>query len=112
MVIWLRKMIRRITVDLDTLDESELSHALKVLEKNGFIEKIQFEISPSGKGWHIVAWHKKGVTKEKLLTLRAAAGDDATRIKLDAIAGRQINVLFDWKQKKIIRSLSDQLILK
>jgi len=96
-------MIRRITIDLDTLDESELSHALKVIEENGFTEKLQFEISPTGKGWHIIAWHSgNGVDKPKLLDIREKAGDDEARIKLDAIAGRQVNVLFDSKRQRMI----------
>ena len=93
---------RRITVDLDILDESELASSLRVLKKYGFNREITIEISPSGKGFHIIAWNNKGVPFDKLLKIREEAGDDPTRIKFDSMPGREINVLFHKKIKRII----------
>jgi len=93
---------RRITVDLDVLDESELANSLKVLKKYGFNKEITIKISPSGKGFHIIAWNNKGVPFDKLLKIREEAGDDPIRIKFDSMPGREINVLFHKKIKRII----------
>lgn len=93
---------RRITVDIDILDEYEVANALKVLKENGFNKKITVKLSPSGKGYHIIAWSDKGVPLRELLKIREEAGDDPARIWFDSMACREINVLFDNKNYRII----------
>lgn len=91
------------SIDLDWLDESELSLSLKLLEKNGFDQNVWFDLSPGGKGYHIQTWckPKDGLTFRQLLCLRRICHDDFYRVKLDAMGERQIGVLFDWKEKTI-----------
>lgn len=91
------------SIDLDWLDESELSESLKTLEKNGFDQNIWFDVSPGGRGYHIQANCKPeyGLTIKQLLQLRKNALDDITRIKLDAMGERQIGCLFDFKEKTV-----------
>jgi len=100
---------RRITCDLDTLDEAEVAYILRIFAEYGFRDKVSVSLSPSGKGYHIIAWNKKGVSKRKLLKIRKIAGDDETRIKLDSMAKRQINVLFDSKKKRMVNNMNDIL---
>lgn len=100
---WFRKF-RRITIDIDILDEYEVANALKILDKYGFNKNINVKLSPSGKGYHIVAWSDKGVPLRKLLKIRKKAGDDPARIWFDSLPGREINVLFD--RPKIRRVIS------
>ena len=101
--------IRRITCDLDRLDESMLSHTLKVFEKYGFDKDIEIEVSSGGKGFHVIAWSDKGVSLKKLLKIREMANDDGARIKLDSITGREINVLFTGKKVSVFNNLSEAL---
>jgi len=95
-------MYRRITVDIDILDEYEVANALKVLKENGFDKKITLRLSPSGKGYHIIAWSDKGVPLRELLKIREQAGDDPARIWFDSMTHREINVLFDNKRYRFI----------
>ena len=91
--------ITRITCDLDTKDQKMLEHCLKVFKKHGFTENIEIKPSPGGKGYHIIAWSKKGVTLPKLIEIRKNAGDDQIRCNLDLKANRMIQVLFTNKKK-------------
>jgi hypothetical protein len=76
---------------------------INVFKKYGFTEDISFNVSCTGKGYHIIGWHNgKGVSKRKLLKIRYMAGDDTARIWLDSKAHRQINVLFTHKKKNVI----------
>jgi len=93
------KYIRRITVDLDTREIKPLLRCLRVLRHHGFVKELTVHNSPSGKGFHVSAWAKKGVPLNKLLKIRRKAGDDAIRIMLDSKANRMINVLFTNKTK-------------
>lgn len=101
--------IKRITCDIDRLDETLLAHAIKVFEKYGFNENIEIRISSGGKGFHVIAWNKNGVNLKKLLKIREEAGDDTARIKLDGITGREINVLFTAKKIRKITN-SDEIL--
>ncbi|MDD3492290.1 MAG: hypothetical protein PHU95_02315 [Candidatus Thermoplasmatota archaeon] len=95
------RRIGRVTCDIDSLDEGALAHAIAVVRQHGFIRDIVFNISSSGNGFHLVAWHRgRGVFKRRLLKIREEAGDDPVRIRLDGLGHRQINVLFTRKVKK------------
>jgi len=93
-----------VSIDLDYLDESELSRTLKLLEKNKFDKNVWFDVSPGMKGYHLTAWcnPEDGLTLKQLFCLRRICFDDSARIFLDAMGERQVGVLFDFK-KKIVR---------
>lgn len=109
----MKKYITRITLDIDPplkkllpkriavfFSKRKWKRAIKVLDKHNFNNMVS-TMSPSGKGFHLTAWHPIGFTKEKLLKIRREAGDDPFRIWLDSRTGRQINVLFQKKEKRI-----------
>lgn len=101
-----KEKIERITIDLDTLEQDKLQHCLETLEDNGFTEDTNITISPSGRGYHIIAWHNNGgVPFKKLLEIRRIAGDDKIRVDLDAIGDRAIQVLFTYKMKKVNKKM-------
>lgn len=91
-----------ITVDLDWLDESELSHSLKLMEKFEFDEDIKVEVSPGGNGFHLTGYSKVGMTKKQVLCLRQMCNDHWRRVYLDSLPGRMTDVLFDRKETEII----------
>jgi hypothetical protein len=95
----LRNKIKRITIDLDTLEFTALSHCILTLFNYSFNKELTIKKSPSKRGYHVVAWSEKGVTLDQLLKIRREAGDDIIRCSLDSRSGRQINVLFDYKRK-------------
>jgi len=93
------KKISRCTLDIDNRKTSSLVRAIRVLRYYGF-DTFEIKPSPSGKGFHVVAFHKgKGYYKNKLIKVRLSAGDDEIRCHLDRMANRQINVLFTNKKK-------------
>jgi len=96
-------LIRRITVDLDTRDENSLKKCLDVLKKYGFTKDLEVRTSPSGNGYHIIAWSDKGYTLEELLKIRKEAGDDDCRVFIDGLGNRLIQVLFTRKNKRTVR---------
>lgn len=106
---WFRRY-RRITVDIDILDEYEIATALKILYKYGFNKNVEVKLSPSGKGYHIIAWRDKGISLKKLLKIRSEAGDDPARIWFDSLAGREINVLFDIPKRQ--REITFEQLMK
>lgn len=91
---------KQITIDMDTRELNILLKCLKTLKRYGFTEDLYIGLSPSGKGYHIISWHKTGVSKEKMMKIRKKAGDDKIRIMLDNRTGRQSDVLFSRKIKK------------
>jgi len=90
------KLIRRITLDIDSKNPLYRLWAMLILRLFNFRD-FELKRSPSGKGYHLVAWHPIGFRLERLLKIRRLAGDDEMRIKLDSMAERQIQVLFDTK---------------
>jgi len=96
-----KKLITRITCDLDTKSIDDLIRCLKVFRRYGFTKDLTVKPSATNKGFHIISWHKdKGFTLEKLLKIRKKAGDDHIRIMLDSKSNRVINVLFTSKTKQ------------
>ena len=100
-----RKLITRVTCDLDTQQIDDLIRCLKTFKKYHFSKDLQVNTSPSGRGFHVISWSDKGVTLEKLLKIRHKAGDDRTRISLDSWGSgqRMINVLFTGKKKRKLK---------
>ena len=100
-----RKLITRITCDLDTQQIGDLIRCLKTFKKYRFSKDLQINSSPSGRGFHVISWSDKGVTLEKLLKIRKKAKDDLTRISLDSWGSgqRMINVLFTGKKKRKLK---------
>lgn len=94
--------IKRITCDIDSKDIQKVIKCLKVFKKYGFNKNITVKPSPSGKGYHVVAWSNKGETLDKLIKIRMKAGDDHIRCTLDAIGDRAIQVLFTHKEKRML----------
>lgn len=95
----------RITVDID--DGNNVMDSLKKIKKLKLqTEKIIIEQSPSKKGWHITIWLAGGgLYLYEVLFLRRLLGDDVWRTFLDTLPGRQINVLFDKKEKVVSNKL-------
>jgi len=98
------RSIRRITIDLDTRDIDAIINCLQTLKKYGFTKNLEIKLSPSGKGYHIIAWTAKGVSLEKLVKIRREAGDDPIRCDLDLMGDRAIQVLFTNKVKRILKN--------
>jgi len=98
----MEEKIKMITIDLDWLDESELSHSLKLIEKFEFDKDMFFNVSPGGNGFHITGYSDIGMTKRQVLCLRQMCGDDWRRVKLDSLPGRQTDVLFSRKEIEIM----------
>lgn len=105
-------MINRITVDLDTRNIKDLVRCLKTLKKYHFDKELTVKLSPSGHGFHVIAWSDKGVPLQKLLKIRRKAGDDSIRIMLDAKSNRMINVLFTSKKKNKTNLVLDGIPLE
>lgn len=101
MVLSGSQKIKRITIDLDTVEYYVLSHCMVTLFNHGFDTEITIRKSPSKQGYHVIAWSQTGATKEELIRIRREAGDDEIRCELDGRSGRQIQVLFDFKRKLI-----------
>ena len=99
------KKITRITCDLDTREIKPLIRCLKVFNRYGFNRDLTVEISPSKRGYHVIAWSKQGVTLDKLIKIRRKAGDDKTRCDLDTWGSgqRMINVLFTSKKRNKLK---------
>lgn len=106
------KVINRITVDLDTRGIKPLIRCLKVLKHYSFVKELTVKVSPSGHGFHVIAWADNGVTLKKLLKIRKKAGDDNIRIMLDAKSNRMINVLFTSKKKQKTNLVLDGIPLE
>lgn len=90
-----------ISIDLDSIDETELAIALEKLRRAGFTKDLRYGPS-SNKGCHITARCdlKDGLTTKEWLKLREECADDYLRLKYDRIAcklGKQCSVLFDSK---------------
>lgn len=93
--------IQRICIDLDNRDISGLIKCLKILKKHDFTRDLEIKPSNSKTGYHVIAWHTgDGVTKEKLMRIREKAGCDPIQIMLDSRSNRQIQVMFDYKEKR------------
>jgi len=96
--------IKRVTIDLDKGITLGIRRrwAMFILKAYGF-KSIEEKRSPSGKGIHIIGWHDVGYPLKKLLFIRKLAMDDKIRIYLDGMSNRMINVLFDYKNKEVIK---------
>lgn len=102
---------RRITIDIDRKKgetkkdlEAKKTKVLKLLATyphgNPFDKNVEVRISPSGKGYHVIAWSDKGLYERELNLLRRICGDDTMRIYLDECGGgRMTEVLFTEKTK-------------
>lgn len=95
----IKKLITRITIDIDTKDINDLLKCLKILKKYKFKKDLQVKPSATDKGFHVISWADKGVTLDKLLKIRRKAGDDKIRCMLDKKSNRMIQVLFTKKEK-------------
>lgn len=101
-----KKLITRITCDIDDRSIKSLIRCLKVFKRYGFTKELAVRPSPSGRGFHCIAWHKgKGVSLEKLIKIRRHALDDKTRCDLDEWGSgqRMINVLFTGKKRQKLK---------
>jgi hypothetical protein len=107
-----RKFITRITIDLDSRNIKDLINCLKTLKKYHFNKELTVRLSPSGHGFHVIAWSDKGVPLKKLLKIRRKAGDDNIRTMLDAKSNRMINVLFTSKKKNKTNLVIDNIPLE
>ena len=87
-----------ITLDIDTPNKQIILYALQKIAKYGYRYNVNVRRSSSGKGIHIIAWSKTGLTKNELLALRYIAGDDPIRVLLDSQADRVGQVLFTNKK--------------
>lgn len=105
------KKISRCTCDIDDRDIKSLIRCLKVFKRYGFIHDLEVKPSPSGNGYHVLAWRKphQGVSKKKLLKIRKKAGDDAIRRMLDSKANRMGQVLFTTKKKGKTNMILDDI---
>lgn len=92
--------IQRICVDLDTRDIDAVIRCLKTFRRYGFVKDLEIKLSSSKKGYHLIAWHDVGVSKKKLMEIRKKAGCDKIQLMLDAKSNRQIQVMFDRKEKR------------
>ena len=105
---------RRITIDIDPAEgltgdeaikdvEQKKQKALKLLSQypvcSPFCKNVEVRRSPSGRGYHIIAWSDRGLFERELNLLRKIAGDDQMRIYLDEMGERQQEVLFTIKEK-------------
>lgn len=98
------KLIGRITCDIDTRDFRAIIRCLKVFRRYGFTKHLLVKDSPSKTGYHVVCWNEDaGFPKEKLIKIRLKAGDDKMRCRLDSRTGRQIQVLFTRKTKRVFK---------
>lgn len=95
------EIIKMITVDLDYLDESELAYSIKIMENYGFNVDMCFDVSPSGKGFHLWGYSLTGMPKRQVMCLRRICQDDYFRVYLDSLPGRMTDVLFDRKEVEI-----------
>jgi len=93
------RKINRITIDIDDKDINSLLKCLKTLKKYHFDNELIVKPSATNKGYHVIAWSKKGYSKDKLLKIRLKAGDDRIRCMLDNKSNRMIQVLFTSKKK-------------
>ena len=97
--------IERITADLDKgffPIEMKVIWCRLIFYLYGF-RNIEVRVSPSGKGRHVIGWHKgRGYSREKILKIRKLSFDDKIRVYLDGSdkGKRQVNVLFNKKQKE------------
>lgn len=104
-------MCNQITLDIDPPNvKKKLHHALKILSRypigSPFIYgypyggTIQVNSSPSGHGYHVISWSKRGVPPKQLKELRILCGDDRMRVRLDSKSGRMTQVLFCHKKRE------------
>jgi len=103
------KKISRCTCDIDDRDIKSLLRCLKVFKRYGFIHDLEVHQSPSGTGFHVIAWKPphQGVSKKKLMKIRRKAGDDRIRMMLDSKANRMGQVLFTQKTKNKANMMLD-----
>ena len=104
-----KTLCNQITIDIDPPNiEKKKNHAVKILKTypikdpfrygHHYGGEIQVVRSPSGKGYHIIAWNRYGVPPKNLKELRRLCGDDKMRIYLDDQGHRQKQVLFGIKR--------------
>jgi hypothetical protein len=106
------RQFTRITIDLDTREITPLIRCLKVLRHYGFVKELTVKPSSSGRGFHVKGWSlDKGVTLKKLQMIRAKAGDDPMRIRLDEGGNKPIQVLFTHKTKKELDEWEEDFFL-
>ena len=108
--VLVKERIARITADLDDRNLDNLIRCLKTFRRYGYTKDVTVRLSSSGRGFHIIAFHKgEGYYLDKLLKIRKKAGDDSTRCLLDGrlLSGhsrRAVQVLFYKKEKKEIKN--------
>lgn len=84
--------------------EQKKEKALELLSRypicSPFNKNVEVRKSPSGRGYHVIAWSDRGLFERELNLLRRIAGDDLLRIYLDEYkTGRMTEVLFTIKDK-------------